>query len=898
MSSPAPKALHYLGIDLTQDGIRAVVVDDALDVVVADSVMFDVAPSTSPSPHSPPFDPQSQPTPSSPSLKLSSILASLDTLLFKLSTRTNLALVRSISGSAFSGVVFYNSGYQSILRALNGTGSSTNAKALFQDPSSILAIPTTPTPAQTDTPSSPFASLLESYFGGPVKMSQKTGTAAFSGHISGLVGAQMMLVRATMPDVWRSVGGVSGLGGLIGAVLTAGGGAAAVQSGSGSGLSIELGEALMWGLMDVDKGTWDVDAVRFVAGEEGGQPEYQRVLGMLGQVNDKTTVQPFTSTHLATYLSLVPTTSDSVLSFGAQDAMIFSSPSPPSTPSRHNLLAQILPHPAQDPSEPRRWVSVLTARNGDTPRTLVRDLYTKSWSAFDRLVSIVPPGGSIGLDDKLFSFWFLLPEYESCYVGSKAATTTTKPPRGIFRFENGTKVTEFRDLRANPRCLVEGQIMAFRTRYGRVVAASNNGNNVPNGISSPNGPTSNGHTNGHPSHRNTFSSTSTSPSLSFDPYNSNPLPRRIFATGTASYFPSIVNVVGEVFNCPVFVPQSVMEEGVVWASVVTELANGGAGAGAGGDGSSEKEKEESSTPNSGADVTIALANALATIPSRAAIGSAYIARWSWKRASGSNFNGGTFEDDVRWLLAKRWAQQQHQLQQQQAGGTTPSSTYGGFGFGLSSPSPNTPSGHSSSGLGFSGLGVGYGHRPGGLHRAKSNLALASEIVVEEDEEGEEDDGEGESGQLGSGSGGGVEQPRDSSVYKYPPPGSVNITHTSSSSSSSTLTVPTPIQPHIFPQPSQQQQQQQQQPLTLTTTSLSATLHANPGPLTSLIGPLPTPAPVTSTLHPITALTTNDSDAQFGLVKVAEPDEDAFVCYASMVFEWGRLESGVWGGMWG
>ena len=30
------------------------------------------------------------------------------------------------------------------------------------------------------------------------------------------------------------------------------------------------------------------------------------------------------------------------------------------------------------------------------PRALVRDMYTKSWSAFDRLVDIVPPGGSIG----------------------------------------------------------------------------------------------------------------------------------------------------------------------------------------------------------------------------------------------------------------------------------------------------------------------------------------------------------------------------------------------------------------------------------------------------------------------------------------------------------------------
>jgi xylulokinase len=37
-----------------------------------------------------------------------------------------------------------------------------------------------------------------------------------------------------------------------------------------------------------------------------------------------------------------------------------------------------------------------SGRNADVPRALVRDMYTKSWSAFDRLVDIVPPGGSIG----------------------------------------------------------------------------------------------------------------------------------------------------------------------------------------------------------------------------------------------------------------------------------------------------------------------------------------------------------------------------------------------------------------------------------------------------------------------------------------------------------------------
>jgi xylulokinase len=86
------------------------------------------------------------------------------------------------------------------------------------------------------------------------------------------------------------------------------------------------------------------------------------------------------------------------------------------TPAQHYIptrLYNIFPHPAQDPGEKKRYVAVLSSRyvtilsllalslireyrNGDVPRALVRDMYTKSWSAFDRLVAIVPPGGSIG----------------------------------------------------------------------------------------------------------------------------------------------------------------------------------------------------------------------------------------------------------------------------------------------------------------------------------------------------------------------------------------------------------------------------------------------------------------------------------------------------------------------
>ncbi|KAF8516233.1 hypothetical protein JB92DRAFT_3114281 [Gautieria morchelliformis] len=61
-------------------------------------------------------------------------------------------------------------------------------------------------------------------------------------------------------------------------------------------------------------------------------------------------------------------------------------------------LYSLFPHPAQGPSETPRYVTMLSSRNVDVPRSLVLDMYTESWSALDGLIAIVPPGGSIGVE--------------------------------------------------------------------------------------------------------------------------------------------------------------------------------------------------------------------------------------------------------------------------------------------------------------------------------------------------------------------------------------------------------------------------------------------------------------------------------------------------------------------
>ena len=105
--------------------------------------------------------------------------------------------------------------------------------------------------------------------------------------------------------------------------------------------------------------------------------------------------------------------------------------------------------------------------------------------------------------------------------------------------------------------------------------------------------------------------------LPFDPYDYNPLPSRIIATGAADNFPSIANLVGDILNAPVLVPTTQID-----AAQVIPHRN---------------------APAVG-------------FPARAALGGAYVARWVWgkERGTPAGTGRGGFEEEIRRLLSKRW----------------------------------------------------------------------------------------------------------------------------------------------------------------------------------------------------------------------------------------------------
>ncbi|EAU83592.1 D-xylulose kinase [Coprinopsis cinerea okayama7 len=643
----APKSgpALFLGIELATDQLRASIVDESLELVGVEAVDFD---SELPEyqTHGGIFT-----TPGEAyTTPVEMWIKGFDLLLEKLHRNHDLTRIKAIGGAAQHALVWWKS---TTIPSLSSLDPHTPFHQHF--PASSFSLPNTPT--ASDTSSHSHALAIESLLGGPDHMASRVGMSA----TASMVSAQLMRVRESWPvEVWGRTGRVQLASAFIGSLIT------------GKWMAMSESEACATGMWvhganpnnthSSNQGYWDEDILEIVA---GSREDGRRVRGWLGEVDTTggarrvgnvsrylverygfdpdTIVSSFTSDYLSTYLSLCPSPNDAVLEFGPMDTLL--------TPAQHYIptrLYNLFPHPAQEAGEKRRYIAALSSRNGDVPRALVRDMYTKSWSAFDRLVAIVPPGGSIGLDDKLFSFWHLQGD---SYPFSRV--------KGIYRFETGIKVNEFRDLRANPRCLLESQLLSFRVKWSRLLSTGVLGTRKSGRNQTPPVPARS-------------AATLTSLGLPFDPYDHTVLPSRVIATGAAANFPSVSNLVGDIFNAPVFVPNTQVDSAQI--------------------------SPHRNAPAQG-------------YPSRPALGGAYVARWVWGREWGM---GGlaVFEDEIRRLLGKRWV----------STGGMPLRT------NINGP-PNVPMALTPGSGANSGASTPFGH-PG------PRSTLGATVFVEEDEDEE------------------------------------------------------------------------------------------------------------------------------------------------------------------
>ncbi|KAF8329836.1 uncharacterized protein EI90DRAFT_3125091 [Cantharellus anzutake] len=604
----SPNGHHFLGFDLCHEQFRAAIVDGHLSTVGVEIVDFDS--------ELPEYQTRSglfNAPGDIPTVPIEMWIRGLDRLLEKLRARFDLSKIRTIGGCAQSCVVWWRHESASQLVSISGS------KPLHEQiNSSAFSIHYVPIPQDTSTQSQSLT--LEATLGAP-----GANTAA---HLT-LPATQIMNVREGQPNVWSSTARIMLASAFLATLL------------AGKWCRMSESDVVGTGIWNFQAKTWDEASLDLLA---GGKEEASRLREMLGDVErsggaevglispyfveryglrSDVTISPFISDSLSAYLSISPSPNDIVMSFGTTDVLMASARK--YVPSR---LYHLHPHPAQTPQEEPRFIATLVSRNADTPRASVRDLYTKSWSAFDRLVSVIPPGGSIGLDDKVFSFWILQGEsFPFAHV------------KGVYRFEMGVKVNEFRDLRTNPRTLMESQILSFRVRYSRMASQ---------GLFSDVEPAQ-----PPPIQTGSFASLG----VSFDPYDYSTLPRRVITIGSAANFPSVVNLMGDVFNARVFVPLS--DQMVANAGPKAKPAGSSSG---------------STTPGgvfgaaiaptvTAAAMTAAMtAAATAThlppgtvpAPSRAsaALGAAYMARWAWRCKTRPDEQFGSFEEEVHYLLRR------------------------------------------------------------------------------------------------------------------------------------------------------------------------------------------------------------------------------------------------------
>ncbi|MBW0471782.1 hypothetical protein O181_011497 [Austropuccinia psidii MF-1] len=247
--------------------------------------------------------------------------------------------------------------------------------------------------------------------------------------------------------------------------------------------------------------------------------EATRLMEKLGEANmdSSTPIASFVSHHLAMFLSHSAGKRDAVICLGDPDSDAVLLPILDYLP---DTFRQILPYPAWSPVQANAagdfsQVALLEFKDADLARYFVRDAYCNaSWQTFDTLVNLIAEGGTIGLDDKLYSFFWSHGEFGNW--------------QGISKFEGGQRVEEFKDLRANPRSLLESQFLRMRIQLARVNQA----------LKKP----------AHPTESPPFPYSL----LGFDPYDHSVLPERIIILGRASENRVMVDLLSSVLGAPVY----------------------------------------------------------------------------------------------------------------------------------------------------------------------------------------------------------------------------------------------------------------------------------------------------------------------------------------------------------
>lgn len=129
--------------------------------------------------------------------------------------------------------------------------------------------------------------------------------------------------------------------------------------------------------------------------------------------------------------------------------------------------ATMIPHPFAAEN-----LGVMVFENGTVTREYFRDIYNGgSWEMFNADIVDTTPGGSLGLDDKMFGFFCecSFQDRQQIDFADNQQERIPKDIKGVTRFESGLRIPEFTNVHHVPRLLMESQFLAFRIHIARLM---------------------------------------------------------------------------------------------------------------------------------------------------------------------------------------------------------------------------------------------------------------------------------------------------------------------------------------------------------------------------------------------------------------------------------------------
>lgn len=155
-------------------------------------------------------------------------------------------------------------------------------------------------------------------------------------------------------------------------------------------------------------------------------------------------IMPFTGDNSATLVSMNLSEGDCVVSLGTSDTVLVYLKKDAAEPTTES-------HLMAHPTDPEGYMGMLCYKNGSLAREFIRDRYADgNWDDFNKYLL-----NKEAMQDGKIGFYYWMQEIIPF-------------AKGIYRFENGQAVEEFKDKTVNVKAIVESQFMSMCIRLERM----------------------------------------------------------------------------------------------------------------------------------------------------------------------------------------------------------------------------------------------------------------------------------------------------------------------------------------------------------------------------------------------------------------------------------------------